>query len=120
MVFILCDLPLILAVSLFLAPGSPPFNITVSAFNSSSVRISWRPPKMPNGVISAYNLHISYMNDSNDEWWTINGTEEEWIVSGLSPYQRVCLSLSASTQAGSGPPCDYVCARSGEKRTRAQ
>lgn len=109
------SLPPVCTVSRFhSAPGSPPSNITVSALSSSTILISWGPPQTPNGLISLYFLHIDYNNGSSEAVLTVAGSEEEWIVERLSPFQVVSVRMSAATEAGEGPLGDYVHAQTDE------
>lgn len=46
------------ATLLILVPDGPPENIKAQAFSSSTVEVSWNPPKRPNGKIIAYQIYI--------------------------------------------------------------
>ena len=52
---------------LFSVPSSPPQNVSVSAINSTSIIVSWRPPIVTdqNGQIISYNVSVVDLKDNN-------------------------------------------------------
>ena len=42
-------------IYIYIVPG-PPENFSVQVFNCTTVRLTWSPPKSPNGVILFYNV----------------------------------------------------------------
>ena len=83
-------------------------NVTVSTVNSSSLLIQWEPPLIPNGIITHYTLYINYTNGSEISTRTVDGQFTLYLLEELTPYQRVGVSISATTGGGEGPQSDYV------------
>lgn len=72
----------------------------MSVVNSTAIKIGWSPPENPNGIIIYYTIYINGIPTLN-----ISATvgRQSAVMEGLSPYQQVNVSLSASTSAGEGP-----------------
>lgn len=83
-------------------PGDVPQNVTVNNHSIYSVLIEWQSPTIPNGIITLYTIYADYNNGSNGTFMT-NSTERSFILDGLSPYQLIGVSMSASTKIGEGP-----------------
>ena len=83
-------------------PLDPPQNITVVNTSAFALLVEWHPPNTPNGIITMYNIYLTYDNRSR-EIITVNGTESSYVLEGLSPHQLVYVTMSASTAAGEGP-----------------
>ena len=96
---------------LFLAvPESAPEQVSVVAVSPFAVEIEWNAPAMPNGVITHYNIYTS----NGDLVYTVDGSQGNYVYSGLSPYVNVSVSISANTTAGEGPRSPVVTARTRE------
>ena len=92
------------------APDGPPQNFVATVLSSSSVRLEWTRPSVPNGEITKYLLE--YSNDSmtinislpvdfimsSDEYNVTNITIEY-----LNEFTNYTFSLRAVTAGGSGP-----------------
>ena len=63
---------------------------------------------IPNGVITDYTLYINYTNGSEISTRTIDSQFTLYLLEGLTPYQQVGVSLSATNSGGEGPQSDYV------------
>ena len=107
----------------FAVPNEP-ISLEIVSVNSSSVTLQWRPPEIPNGVITHYSLQfdatvIDHFGSSMHNM--LMGT-----VKGLSPDTVYLLRLTASTGVGVGLPssitvitckllkpftiyCSYIC-----------
>ena len=92
---------------LYVAPSDVPNNVTIIAADSTSLLIEWKPPNTPNGIITHYTLYINYTNDSQIATTLIDGQFNIYLLEGLTPYQLVGISLSATTVGGEGPQSDY-------------
>ena len=62
----------------------------------------WTPPCLPNGVITRYTLYIDYKNGTI-VGLSFDPSTTDFVITGLSPYQLVGVSISASTIVGMGP-----------------
>ena len=85
--------------SLLVVP-SEPRSLEIISVNSSSVTLQWRPPEIPNGIITHYSILYGAIN--------INFTDFDnnmlmYTVEGLSPDTVYVLQLRAHTGAGAGP-----------------
>lgn len=86
-------------------PSSPPVDMQLSALDSSSVLVSWRPPLEPNGIILTY--WILYTgNITHPEHLWINGThagkshlQTKGMYCCMVYYESFSLSLLSVSQA---------------------
>ena len=88
--------------TLFAGPLDSPQDVTVVNISAFALLIEWSPPLTPNGIITLYNIYVTYDNHSKDNV-TVNSSENSYLLDGLSPHQLVYVSMSASTIAGEGP-----------------
>ena len=63
---------------------------------------------IPNGIITHYTLYINYTNGSEISNKTVESQFISYLLDGLTPYQLVGVSMSATTGGGEGPQSDYV------------
>ena len=97
-----------------LVPDDAPGNVRVSGDTPSSVFVSWIPPSIPNGVITAYNVYINHSDGSPGMLMQSISAATNYTVAGLQPYEQVSVRISASTATGEGPISDTVTGRSRE------
>ncbi|XP_051936674.1 cell adhesion molecule DSCAML1-like [Hippocampus zosterae] len=94
------------------APDGPPLDMHLQAFSSTSIRVSWKPPRsdLRNGVIQSYS--VSYREydpvGRHFKWWqrqsvTATKPQESLILSGLRPSTQYSVLIKAQTNAGLGP-----------------
>ena len=67
------------------------------------LQLSWSPPGQANGVITCYTLTVMFSNSSDPLVVQVEADQLTYNVSGLTPYQTITVSLTASTSAGAGP-----------------
>lgn len=87
-------------------PSTPPEELQLSALDSSSVLVSWRPPLEPNGIIISYKILYSGNLSQPEHMWEIlsqDGTITSLEVQGLSGGTHYFFKLSAATEMGPGP-----------------
>ncbi|KAG7482590.1 immunoglobulin superfamily DCC subclass member 4-like [Solea senegalensis] len=87
-------------------PSSPPEELQLSALDSSSVLVSWRPPLEPNGIITSYMILYSGNLSQPEHIWknlSQDGSITSVEIQGLSSGTRYFFKLGASTEVGSGP-----------------
>ncbi|XP_053348207.1 immunoglobulin superfamily DCC subclass member 4 isoform X2 [Clarias gariepinus] len=87
-------------------PSSPPTDLQLSAIDSSSVLVSWRPPLEPNGIIISYQMLYSGNLSQPDYLWTNqshNGSVSSTEVLGLLSGTRYYFKMGACTEVGVGP-----------------
>nr|XP_033808593.1 phosphatidylinositol phosphatase PTPRQ isoform X3 [Geotrypetes seraphini] len=80
------------------APSSPPYDLTYSSFNSTAVKVSWKPPVYANGVILFYT--INYWNKSH----VLNSTtnESSVVLGNLQKFSQYVVAVSPHTIHGNG------------------
>ena len=66
-----------------------------------AITISWDVPSMPNGIITAYEIH--YTNGSG----TYNTTNTQYTIEGLLPNTLYTIEVRAYTSAGAGEWSEY-------------
>uniref|UniRef100_A0A6Q2XGJ6 Immunoglobulin superfamily, DCC subclass, member 4 n=1 Tax=Esox lucius TaxID=8010 RepID=A0A6Q2XGJ6_ESOLU len=87
-------------------PSTPPADLQLTALDSSSVLVSWHPPRQPNGVIVSYKILYGSNLSQPDHLWnnlTRDGSAMSAEVSGLSSGSRYFFKMRASTEVGVGP-----------------
>ncbi|KAK5873705.1 hypothetical protein PBY51_018721 [Eleginops maclovinus] len=87
-------------------PSTPPEDLQLSALDSSSVLVSWRPPLEPNGIIISYRILFSGNLSQPEHLWenlSQDGSITSVEVLGLSSGTRYFFKLGAATEVGSGP-----------------
>ncbi|KAM6942921.1 immunoglobulin superfamily DCC subclass member 4 [Xenentodon cancila] len=87
-------------------PSSSPKELRLSALNSSSVLVNWRPPLEPNGIIISYKVLYSCNRSEPEHLWkslSQNGGITSLEVHSLSGGTRYFFKCGASTVVGPGP-----------------
>ncbi|KAI5626151.1 immunoglobulin superfamily DCC subclass member 4, partial [Silurus asotus] len=87
-------------------PSSPPTDLQLSAIDSSSVLVSWRPPLEPNGIIISYRmLYSGNLSQPDDLWTNLShaGSLTSTEVLGLMSGTRYYFKMGACTEVGVGP-----------------
>ena len=69
--------------------------------------VEWRPPRVPNGVITRYTLYVGFEDGSVDVFY-VNGESTLYNITNLQPYQIISIEISASTSIGEGPRSSSV------------
>lgn len=90
-------------VSQHTAPQDSPQGLAVVSSGAFFLQLSWSPPSQANGIITHYTLTVEFSNGSDPLVVEIGSDQLTFNVSGLSPYQMISVTLSASTTAGEGP-----------------
>uniref|UniRef100_A0A3Q1H4I1 Immunoglobulin superfamily, DCC subclass, member 4 n=1 Tax=Anabas testudineus TaxID=64144 RepID=A0A3Q1H4I1_ANATE len=87
-------------------PATPPEELQLSALDSSSVLVSWRPPLEPNGIIVNYRiLYTGNLSQPEHLWNSLiqDGSITSVEIQGLSSGTHYFFKLGASTEVGPGP-----------------
>ncbi|XP_036952136.1 immunoglobulin superfamily DCC subclass member 4 isoform X2 [Acanthopagrus latus] len=87
-------------------PSTPPEELQLSALDSSSVLVSWRPPLEPNGIIISYRILYSGNLSQPEHLWgnlSQDGSITSVEVQGLFGGTRYFFKMGASTEVGPGP-----------------
>ena len=81
----------------FSAPDGPPENISGSATSSTSIKVTWDPPKrnIQNGYIVQYRVTITETETNTVSRSNVTGTS--LTVTSLHPYYVYMFSVAAVT-----------------------
>ena len=84
------------------APTAPPAELTVSAYGSTSISLTWQPPPLSdrNGDITQYRLKITEQETQRHYKETTANTAH--TLTSLHPYYNYVISVAAET-VGIGP-----------------
>lgn len=89
-----------MCIFVFIAgPSSPPTDLQLSAIDSFSVLVSWRPPLEPNGIIVSYQMLYSGNLSQPDDLWTNLSHDGEDTITKLNQGCQVSV-LQKSSQKG--------------------
>ena len=69
--------------------------------------VEWRPPRVPNGIITRYTLYVGFEDGSVDVFY-VYGESTSYNITNLRPYQIISVEISASTSVGEGPRSSSV------------
>uniref|UniRef100_H2ZP81 Fibronectin type-III domain-containing protein n=1 Tax=Ciona savignyi TaxID=51511 RepID=H2ZP81_CIOSA len=82
-------------------PATPPFNVSYQNLTSTKVRLTWRRPLVPNGIIQFYEISLTSKNNK-----TIRATTENDVtavtVDHLTAYSEYTATVRANTKFGDG------------------
>ncbi|KAJ8417655.1 hypothetical protein AAFF_G00224980 [Aldrovandia affinis] len=87
-------------------PYTPPDELQLSALDSSTVLVSWRPPVESNGIIVEYRILYSGNSSLPDHQWSFlscHGSITSTEVQGLLSDSHYYFKLGACTSVGAGP-----------------
>ena len=92
-------------------PETSPVNCEAIAIDSTTIRITWSPPVMPNGIITNYNVSYvpgqslstaDYSIDGNVSV-AIGNNDTTYNVSNLRVATNYSIAIAAHTMVGIGP-----------------
>ena len=87
------------------APSNPQ-NLTVVNVNATAIMVSWQPPTMPNGVITAYNVWYNQTLNCNGSLVSFSdsvaGSVLMYTFTELEEDTVYVFYVSAETSAGEG------------------
>ncbi|KAG9352071.1 hypothetical protein JZ751_020484, partial [Albula glossodonta] len=87
-------------------PSSPPDEMQLSALDSNTVLVSWRPPVESNGIIVEYRILYSGNSSLPDHQWSYvscHGSLTSTEVQGLLSGTHYFFKMGACTSVGAGP-----------------
>jgi len=111
------------------APSAAPQSVEAVAINTSSVRVTWRPPaeRQQNGVVIGYRVRYASQwarqqdlnSDPPQDATTImmTGSDRSCVISGLETWSVYRIWVSALTRAGEGPSSDVIMVQTDEGGT---
>ena len=104
---------------LYLAPSSPPGNISLSPNNSRSIIVTWNHP-LPaeiNGIIIDYSINITSTTSSSS--FLIGSNATQYVIGSLKPYVSYSCIIAAHTSVGQGPFSNSISLTTPEDSPRA-
>ena len=91
----------------FLAPASPPSNVTATVISPTSIMVTWDmvPPIDQNGVITMYEVLYEPLETFGGAIGplTSNSTAMSLLLTGLEEFVNYNISVRAYTSVGAGP-----------------
>ncbi|XP_059476003.1 cell adhesion molecule Dscam2 isoform X1 [Neocloeon triangulifer] len=99
-------------------PAGPPLQVSVTALSSTTVVISWSPPRqeLQHGTISGYNVGVKLASGASNgfNFTSVPVDTEEGrgtlLVSNLRKFSRYLVVVQAINQEGAGPLSEPVAA----------
>ena len=90
--------------TMYAVPSGTPTNVQGIAISSTSIRLTWEPPRPAdqNGVIQAYNITITEVVTGRMMYFRQGGMNFLFTVNSLHPYYTYQCSIAAET-IGLGP-----------------
>ncbi|KAM6960599.1 phosphatidylinositol phosphatase PTPRQ [Aplochiton taeniatus] len=79
-------------------PGGPPYDLAYTSVSPSEVNVTWRPPLVPNGVITHYSLELWNATHSLN----LTAATSHLGVAHLRKFARYRLVVQAHTRVGPG------------------
>lgn len=74
-------------------PSTPPQELLLSALDSSSVLISWRPPLEPNGIIISYMILHSINFSEPEHLWKNLSEDGRFLKKKKADWYSICVFL---------------------------
>ncbi|VDP48490.1 unnamed protein product, partial [Soboliphyme baturini] len=96
-------------------PSHPPSNVQATAFNSSSILVSWEPPEISSWNSQLIGYRILHKIYGKNDLWHIhelpmsghgNKMRHKFFITGLMRFSHYVIQLQAFNQLGSSPPTD--------------
>ncbi|CAK8678013.1 unnamed protein product [Clavelina lepadiformis] len=86
-------------------PETSPRNLKYRNITSTSIRVMWVPPDVPNGRVTYYTIKYTLREGTNqtEQVDRTRGDVTEIVVRDLEMYSPYTFSVSAETKAGEGP-----------------
>ncbi|KAL1467324.1 hypothetical protein MTO96_026208 [Rhipicephalus appendiculatus] len=96
------------------APEGPPLNVQASPASSSSLKVSWQPPKREyqNGLLKGY--YVGYKKHGTSDTYTYKTVDttgslrEEVVLTSLQRSTKYAVLVQAFNEKGTGPPCEEI------------
>ncbi|XP_056138465.1 phosphatidylinositol phosphatase PTPRQ [Lampris incognitus] len=79
-------------------PGSPPYDLSYESISPSEVNVTWRPPLVPNGIITQYSLELW----NSTHYLNLTSPTNFIHIAHLRKYALYRVMVQAHTRAGSG------------------
>jgi len=92
---------------IFVAPASPPTNITGHSVDSTTIVLSWSPPQPENQNGNIRNYTLSVTEQDTGRQFSLVSDDTQEIITSLHPSYSYIIAISAVTVAG-GPYSTHI------------
>ncbi|XP_066936907.1 receptor-type tyrosine-protein phosphatase S-like isoform X3 [Clytia hemisphaerica] len=98
-------------ITISAAPSGPPKSFTAveKDFTPNSIKLQWKPPTKPNGIITNY--FISYDKGKDSIITYVDGNKQTTNIEDLKPFTSYTFAIKCKSTGGEGPLSDGVTAR---------
>jgi hypothetical protein len=90
------------------APGGPPLNVVFKSREKNLLEVSWEAPQIWNGIPRGYQVCYSFEENSSNPSCSWQNTSLSYTISQLLPSTKYFVTVSAATNAGSGPKSSEI------------
>ena len=101
----------------YLAPSTPPLNLTVTTVNNSAIKAEWNAPNLihQNGILTEYQIDYYKMDESTPNI-SINllADTHSKVITNLDINVNYCVTIRVATIAGFSTTSSPVCATTHE------
>ncbi|XP_077518347.1 cell adhesion molecule Dscam1-like isoform X2 [Amblyomma americanum] len=96
------------------APEGPPLNVQATALSSTSLKVTWKPPRkdLQNGLLKGY--YVGYKKHGTTDTYTYKTVDmtgsikEEVLLTSLHRSTKYAVLVQAFNDKGTGPPCEEL------------
>ncbi|KAK8779577.1 hypothetical protein V5799_019082 [Amblyomma americanum] len=96
------------------APEGPPVNVQATPVSSTSLKVTWQPPKKEhqNGLLKGY--YVGYKKHGTTDTYiyktvdTTGSVKEEALLTSLQRSTKYAVLVQAFNEKGTGPPCEEI------------
>ena len=102
-----------LTIFFYVEPTSPR-HVNVSALDSTSLNVTWKPPEEKNGKILHYVIYYERVGSGKQFSIVTAASELQKVIKNLKPYTNYAVQVVANTSAGYGSKSDEKFERTGQ------
>ncbi|XP_066294307.1 tenascin-X-like isoform X1 [Branchiostoma lanceolatum] len=88
-------------------PGSP-IGVEGDPIDSTSILVRWQEPPDRNGILLGYYIHFLTVGSNGEQRGQVPASEDSYVITGLKPFTKYFVTISAVTGAGEGERSDGV------------
>ena len=83
----------------FIAPASPPLNMSIEVVSSNSISVTWAAPLVEdqNGIITLYSIQIFSTVTNETTLYQREAHHSQLVIESLHPYYEYDVSIAAET-----------------------
>ncbi|XP_035684441.1 tenascin-X-like [Branchiostoma floridae] len=88
-------------------PGSP-IGVEGDPIDSTSILVRWQEPPDRNGILLGYYIYFLTVGSNGEQRGQVPASEDSYVITGLNPFTKYFVTISAVTGAGEGERSDGV------------